>query len=166
MDNLPPVLDACCGSRMFWFDRKDARALCVDSRREVHSLKDKSSKGGFRELVIQPDIMADFTKLPFVDQSFSLVIFDPPHLIHAGKKGWLAKKYGVLKNTWEQDLRCGFSECFRVLKISGTLIFKWSEHDIPLKKILSLTSEQPLISNRSGKHSKSHWIVFIKTYAN
>jgi len=27
------VLDACCGSRMFWFDKKDDRALFVDKRR-------------------------------------------------------------------------------------------------------------------------------------
>jgi hypothetical protein len=27
MVRLPPVLDVCCGSRMFWFDRKDSRAL-------------------------------------------------------------------------------------------------------------------------------------------
>ena len=33
---LPPVLDACCGSRMFWFDKKDARATFVDKRRETH----------------------------------------------------------------------------------------------------------------------------------
>lgn len=31
-DNLPPVLDACCGSRMFWFDKQDERALFIDKR--------------------------------------------------------------------------------------------------------------------------------------
>jgi len=53
--DFPPVLDACCGSRMFWFDRKDARATFVDKRRERHTLPDISSKGGSRELVIDPD---------------------------------------------------------------------------------------------------------------
>ena len=42
---FPPVLDACCGSRMFWFDRKDTRATFVDKRRERHTLPDISSKG-------------------------------------------------------------------------------------------------------------------------
>ena len=32
---FPPVLDACCGSRMFWFDKQDDRALFVDKRRET-----------------------------------------------------------------------------------------------------------------------------------
>ena len=39
------VLDACCGSRMFWFDRHAARAVFVDKRRERHTLPDVSSKG-------------------------------------------------------------------------------------------------------------------------
>ena len=39
------VLDACCGSRMFWFDRADARAVFVDKRRETHELPDISSAG-------------------------------------------------------------------------------------------------------------------------
>ena len=55
---FPPVLDACCGSRMFWFDRKDERATFVDRRRERHTLPDISSKGGSRELVIDPDHLA------------------------------------------------------------------------------------------------------------
>jgi hypothetical protein len=61
---FPPVLDACCGSRMFWFDHNDARATFVDKRREQHMLPDVSSKGGRRELIIDPDYLADFTELP------------------------------------------------------------------------------------------------------
>ena len=53
------VLDACCGSRMFHFDRADPRTLFMDKRSERHQLKDKSSKGGYRELVIEPDLIAD-----------------------------------------------------------------------------------------------------------
>lgn len=158
----PPVLDACCGSRMFWFDRQDDRAVYIDKRKERHTLKDKSSKGGSRELVIEPDMQADFTDLPFADESFALVIFDPPHLIRNGNKGWLAKKYGKLEGDWREELRQGFAECFRVLKPEGTLIFKWSEHEVPVSQILALTPERPLIGNRCGKTAKSHWIVFFK----
>lgn len=56
------VLDACCGSRMFWFDRQDARAVFVDKRRERHTLPDVSSKGGSRELVIDPDYQMAWDK--------------------------------------------------------------------------------------------------------
>lgn len=162
MKQLPPVLDVCCGSRMFWFNRADPRALFVDKRRESHSLADKSSSGGSRLLIIDPDIQADFTALPFDDSSFALVVFDPPHLVRAGASGWLAKKYGRLEGDWQDELRKGFAECFRVLRPEGTLIFKWNETEVPVGKILSLTPEQPLFGNRGGARAKTHWIVFQK----
>lgn len=159
------TLDACCGSRMFWFDRKDERAVFVDKRSETHTLTDKSSKGGSRELIIAPDFQADFTALPFSDERFALVVFDPPHLLRNGSKGWLAKKYGKLEGDWREELRKGFAECFRVLKPEGTMIFKWNENDVPVSKILALTPEKPLFGNRCGKSAKSHWIVFQKPAA-
>lgn len=157
-----PVLDVCCGSKMFWFDRNDNRAVFMDNRRERHELTDSSSKGGSRTLVIDPDLVADFTQLPFDCESFSLVVFDPPHLLNNGTNGWQAKKYGKLPAGWESMITKGFSECFRVLKKSGTLIFKWNEHDIPISQILACTSEKPIVGNRCGKTAKSHWLVFIK----
>lgn len=159
---MKPVLDACCGSRMFWFDRKDSRAVFMDKRRESHVLTDSSSTIGFRTLVVDPDIKADFTDMPFENESFWLVVFDPPHLIRNGSSGWLAKKYGKLGVDWREDLRRGFAECFRVLKQNGTMIFKWNEFDIPVSNILELTDQRPLFGNRSGKQSKTHWIVFHK----
>ncbi len=63
---------------------------------------------------------------------------------------------------WKEEIEKGFSECFRVLKPGGTLIFKWSETDIKVKEILQLTPEKPLYGHKSGKASKTHWIAFIK----
>lgn len=156
------VLDPCCGSRMFWFDRADDRAIFGDVRRETHELTDKSSKGGSRQLIIDPDRIMDFRALPFPDDTFHLVVFDPPHLIRNGRSGWLAKKYGKLGADWREDIRAGFSECFRVLKPHGTLIFKWNEHEVSVREILTLTDHSPLFGNRCGKTAKSHWIVFMK----
>lgn len=156
------VLDACCGSRMFWFDSNDDRAVFVDKRHERHVLNDKSSKGGTRELVIEPDLIADFTNLPFVDDHFSLVVFDPPHFKRNGESGWIAKKYGTLGDNWREEIAAGFRECFRVLRPTGTLVFKWNEDEISVQEILSLTPVKPLFGNRFGKRDKSHFIVFIK----
>jgi 23S rRNA G2069 N7-methylase RlmK/C1962 C5-methylase RlmI len=147
---------------MFWFNRKDPRAVFVDKRKETHTLPDVSSAGGNRQLVIDPDIVANFTRLPFPDNHFACVIFDPPHFTRNGKQGWMAKKYGTLDGDWRTELRNGFTECFRVLKPSGTLIFKWNEDEIPVTEILKLTTERPLVGNRYGRHYKSHWIVFLK----
>ncbi len=162
MTARPTILDPCSSSRMFWFDKQDTRAVFGDIRRETHKLPDISSAGGFRNLIIDPDILMDFRAMPFADNTFSLVVFDPPHLIKAGKSGWLAKKYGQLGRDWRSDIQAGFAECFRVLKPEGTLIFKWNETQIPISHILALTDEKPLFGNRGGKDMKSHWIVYQK----
>ena len=154
-----PVLDACCGSRMFWFDHADKRAVFVDKRRETLTA---DSRQGRRQVVVNPDILADFTALPFPDDHFYLVVFDPPHLKRNGATGWITKKYGVLSGDWREMLRKGFAESFRVLRPNGTLVFKWSEDEVSVQEILKLTPEKPLFGSRYGKHFKSHWIVFMK----
>lgn len=157
MNNQKTVLDVCCGSRMFYFNKQDERVLFCDKRKENHILCDG------RALDINPDVQVDFTTLPFDDETFYQVCFDPPHLIKVGHNSWLAKKYGQLnKSTWQDDLKKGFSECFRVLKTNGTLIFKWNETDIPVKEILALTEYKPVFGHRSGKRSNTHWMIFIK----
>lgn len=159
---MTDVLDMCCGSRMFWFDREDDRAIFMDNRAEECTLTDASSAGGRRHLRIAPDVMADFTSLPFDDESFPLVVFDPPHLLRAGGEGWQAKKYGKLPKEWREFLSKGFSEAFRVLRPSGVLVFKWNEHEIPVSQITALTPEKPLFGQRCGKTAKTHWLVYMK----
>lgn len=154
---MKSVLDPCCGSRMFWFDRSHQHALFGDLRTEDHILCDG------RALEIAPDLNMDFRSMPFPDGAFSLVVFDPPHLSNAGKQSWLAKKYGVLGENWRDDLRKGFAECFRVLKSDGVLIFKWAEVQIPVSQILALCDRAPLFGHRSGKQANTHWITFINT---
>ena len=157
------ILDPCCGSRMMYFDKTDQRVLFGDIRQEEHVLKDRQYE---RALEIKPDVKLDFTKLPFDSGSFRLVVFDPPHLVHAGDKSWLAKKYGRLGNNWQDDIRKGFSECFRVLEGGGILIFKWNENQIRVKDILALTEEKPLFGHVTMKHKKNqtatHWFTFMK----
>ena len=161
--NQLSVLDVCCGSRMFWFDRSDPRAVFVDRRIESHQLTDSSSDGGSRTLVISPDIQSDFTRLPFKSDHFSLVVFDPPHFEKLGKTSWMAKKYGFLSAGWQDVIRRGFIECFRVLATNGTLVFKWNEYQIPLKDVISLAPVAPLFGNNKSSNSKTHWLSFIKS---
>ena len=152
------VLDVCCGGRMFWFDKQHPDALYIDNRALA---KERLTNRQYFE--IAPDALMDFRKLDLPDRHFSLVVFDPPHLKRAAKTSYMAKKYGVLdKTTWRDDLRHGFAECFRVLKDSGVLIFKWSEIEIPLNDILALTPRKPLFGHTSGYRSKTHWVAFIK----
>jgi SAM-dependent methyltransferase len=147
---------------MFWFNKFDERAIFCDKRAERRMLKDSSVKGGQRELIVAPDVISDFTALPFPSDHFGLVVFDPPHYKSIGKKSWLRAKYGALDGDWRFMLRDGFSECFRVLVSGGTLIFKWASVEFPLSEILALTSEHPLFGHNSGKHSLTHWVAFTK----
>lgn len=151
------VLDVCCGSRMFWFDKENPIAIFNDIREEEHELCDG------RSLSIKPDTLMDFTDLDFQDEQFKLVVFDPPHFNKLGKNSWMAKKYGVLKSTWQDDLKKGFEECFRVLEPNGILIFKWNETQIKTSEILKLTTVKPLFGHVSGKRANTHWICFMKS---
>lgn len=158
------ILDACCGSRMMWFDKQDERVLFGDKRRETIVVTDnsKGNKSGTRTLKIDPDTIMDFRDMPFADESFKLVAFDPPHLVTAGPRSWLAAKYGKLQGDWKEDIRKGFSECFRVLEIGGVLVFKWNETQVKLKQVLELTDKKPLFGQISGSKGMTHWIVFMK----
>ncbi|MFN1099338.1 SAM-dependent methyltransferase, partial [Escherichia coli] len=40
MSTPATILDMCCGSRMFWFDKNDDRAIFSDIRKEEHTLCD------------------------------------------------------------------------------------------------------------------------------
>lgn len=138
---------------MFWFDKENQDTIFMDNRELNTTLCDG------RRLEIKPDIVADFRHMPFADQTFNLVVFDPPHLKYAGEKSWLALKYGKLSDTWQEDIKQGFSECFRVLKIGGFLIFKWSEVQIKTSEVLKLCDYKPLFGDRK---SKTRWLIFIK----
>lgn len=154
---IPKILDPCCGSRMFWFDKKCPGVFFADNR----ELDDTLCDG--RKLEMNPDGIMDFRKMNLEDNQFKLVVFDPPHMKSLGKNSWMAKKYGVLGETWRDDLRKGFSECFRVLERDGILIFKWNEHDILVREVLELVNYKPLFGHKSGKLQKTHWITFMKS---
>ncbi len=156
MKSNKKILDVCCGSKMFWFDKNNPDVIFGDIRVESHILCDG------RQLEINPDIKMDFRNIPFPDNSFKLIVFDPPHLKDLGKDTWMAKKYGVLFNTWESDIKQGFSESFRVLELNGILIFKWNEIQIKLSQVLSLIPYKPLFGHTTGKHGRTIWLCFMK----
>lgn len=154
---MKPILDACCGSRMFWFDKENPNVEFCDIR-EVPDHEFYPN----RYIEIKPDTVCDFTDLPFEDNSFKLVVFDPPHLLKAGDTSWLVLKYGKLDDNWENMIRDGFNECMRVLDEYGTLIFKWSEVDIKVSEIIKVIGTKPLFGHKSGRLNNTHWMAFMK----
>jgi hypothetical protein len=153
----PRVLDPCCGSKMFWFDKHSPDVLYGDCREGTTVLCDG------RGFAVSPDQILDFRNLPFSDCWFHLVVFDPPHLRSAGERSWIGKKYGRLDPaSWRQDIQQGFAECWRVLAVNGTLIFKWNETQIKLSELRPLFPAQPLFGQTTTQNLKTHWIVFFK----
>lgn len=156
---MKPILDACCGGKMFYFDKSDPRVLFQDIREVETTLCDG------RHFEVKPDVVGDFTSMEFPDNTFNMVVFDPPHLVYSrGKKskyvdmygtlsyktiptGYQHIKYGVLCSDWRNTLSKGFTECFRVLRPGGFLIFKWNETDIKVSEILK---SSPTKSQSSG----------------
>lgn len=47
-----------------------------------------------RKLDVEPDVVGDFRDIPFEDNTFNMVVFDPPHLLKVGESSWLAKNMG------------------------------------------------------------------------
>lgn len=150
------VLDPCCGSRKFYFDKTAPFVLFGDIRNESYVQCDG------RILEVKPDEQVDVTDLPYEDERFALVVFDPPHLKYAGAKSYMAQAYGTLpKEDPIGFLARGFSECWRVLRPEGTLIFKWSEKDFPIHVVLRAFGRKPLFGNRMPK-TQTYWMVFFK----
>lgn len=169
-----PILDACCGGKMFYFDKHDDRVLFQDIRK----LETTLCVG--RHFEVAPDVQADFTDMPYPNDCFSMVVFDPPHLLRnisdckmqdiydsprskSRVTGYQMIKYGALGNAdWKDVLHKGFVECFRILKPGGFLIFKWNEQQIPTEKIIEVIGRKPLFGHTSSKGQHTIWMCFIK----
>jgi hypothetical protein len=159
------ILDACCGGRVLWVDGHHPSAVYIDFRFEPPGLV-KSRPNFF----VDPDLLMDFTDLKFENNTFKLIVWDPPHGLSFSRTSIMAQKFGCLNaETWQHDLKKGFKELWRVLEDHGVLIFKWNDMEIPYKKVLSKFSEKPLFMNitagpktMSSKGSRSYWFCFMK----
>lgn len=69
------ILDACCGGKMFWYEKDLDFVTFQDVRVGI-----KEYSGG-RKIRIEPNHIGNVTDMDFGDETFDLVIFDPPHMI-------------------------------------------------------------------------------------
>lgn len=155
------ILDACCASRAFGFDSENPIVLYNDIRNGEYADQDG------RITFVSPKTNYDFRNLPFKDSSFYHVVFDPPHLSYKGRNNTHIKcMYGELTENWREDLQKGLSECYRVLKKHGTLIFKWSEHDISIntimREVVTPSGLTPLYGHRTMTKQTTIWMCFYK----
>jgi len=161
------ILDATCGGRSIWHPENKERddTLYIDKRQEEPGFTGQEG----RTYGVQPDEIEDFRDLPYKDNSFNLVVFDPPHIIREngmeGLTGYVTKSYGALHaETWQHDIRKGFEELWRVLNPGGTLVFKFADNSIDFQEVLDLAPVDPLFGTTTKKNSKveNRWFVFYK----
>ena len=151
------ILDATASYRRMWENKQHPNAIYLDEREEVN-----------------PDVVGDFRNLEqFKDESFYLVIFDPPHDIRnkpSDPNCRFNKDFGFLKpETWHSDVKQGLAECWRVLKPMGVLLFKWNTLCKKAKEVTPLFPTKPLIKqitkgNMTSRKDESQtlWFTFMK----
>ena len=123
------IIDVCCGGKMWWFNKSRPGVLMMDNRKvEAGTVKGENWS-------VEPDLIADFTKIPLENESFYKVVCDPPHKIR-NDSGIITQKYGFLGENWKEKLTLMFEECWRILKPGGTFILKWADTSIPPRKVL------------------------------
>ena len=154
---MKPIIDVCCGGRAFYFDKQNPLVVFCDKRNDGDILLCNG-----QTINISPDVVCDFKALPYDDETFYLVVFDPPHLIDKLETAWMVKKYGSLPKDWQSELKQGFDECWRVLKPNGTLIFKWNEAQVKTSEIIKVFGKQPILGHPSGKRMGTQWLCFFK----
>lgn len=150
------ILDACCGPRMFWYDKDRQDTIYMDIREGDYAWRD-------RTWGVHPDVIGDFRHIPFPDNRFALVVFDPPHVTHGSDASIINSKYGRLdRETWKADIKAGLRECLRVCKVGGFVNFKWSETEIALSEVTPLFPCTPLYGQRRDIGRSTYWAVFRK----
>lgn len=157
-DPSAQILDACCGGRQWWWDKAHPLAVYMDIRQEPPGCMPRRPN-----FEVRPDLLGDFRAMPFEDEAFRMVVFDPPHNARHTASGSIATNYGVLSPDTEQDdLRRGFEECWRVLAPGGTLVFKWAGE---LKRVRPHFPAEPIVGThtlRRGSGLGTRWFIFYK----
>jgi SAM-dependent methyltransferase len=113
------TLDCTYGEGVFWRKFRPQQLVCSDLvAKGDHALA--AMFGGF--------MRADFTALPFADNTFQAVVFDPPYRLNGTPTQAMDERYGIHTPTRWQDrmslMQCGFIECHRVLAPGGFLLVK------------------------------------------
>ena len=139
---------------MLWFEKNYPDALYMDK-----TPRSKRSSSHRPNWCCVPDIVADFRKMPFQENTFDLVVFDPPHA-NISLTSQIGIEYGSLNGLAE--VRDGFHECMRVVRPRGVVIFKWADVKYSVREVLDAIDYLPLFGHTTGKSGKTKWLCFIK----
>lgn len=95
------ALDATYGNGNFWNGTAHVKVTGVDLNEHR-----------------APDGKADFRDLPYDDESYDVVLLDPPHLADAGEESIMGQRFGTYAgHNLEQAVRDGAREAYRVSRL-------------------------------------------------
>jgi len=164
------ILDACCGPKEMYhgLHKKftDQEIVYIDIRKGTFTIPYTEGK----KIHIEPTVQADLKKLPFKDNTFTLILFDPPHGGFTIDT-WMGAKYGGLTaSDYKNMLVWANIEFTRVLVEGGIILAKIQEYEDREFYITGFFHNFKLLLDikiRSRGTSKSerlftHWLVFAK----
>ena len=161
------ILDATCGFKGIWYQKNHPFVTFMDMRKGTVGCTKNTKIKNKRHKYLEPDVVSEWKDAPFPDNSFDMIIFDPPHLLKNKDSSDtnLSLCYGRLdKNNYKTVLKEGMAKLFRILKPEGVFILKWCENSDKVDEIIKLAPYPPLFgSNTKSKgHTQNFWILFIK----
>ena len=160
------ILDATAGNRAMWKNKNPPNVIFMD--KEIG-------------LAIPPNVFAIWQNLPFRDDVFETILFDPPHdrfspsSVHMNPQGWHNPRveggrkiggtfWGSLSSSWAGEFIRASKEFHR---IAIRLCFKWNDSRYPLERPLSFFEEwipiqikEHFSKRRRGK-TNTYWVTMI-----
>lgn len=169
------ILDATAGNRTMWKHKKCEGIIYSDIE---------------KNLKVKPTIFADNRQLPFRDETFSTIFFDPPHDIGVDDSDILTMGKFALKEARATEKRLHTyyglyyiktvddmikllyytqKEFMRILKYSGLLWLKWNDVAMQLNRVLAIFADWKIlliIPQTSTSHTmgtkQTYWVCMIK----
>ena len=153
------MLDATAANRMMWKNKNPPNTIFMDKELDLR---------------IPPDIFACWEKLPFREDVFDCIIFDPPHKIgrtkYRGK--WANPKDDYLgidisHSKFRTGLYYGTRE---FLRVSRRLCLKWNDIELSLHRILTLFPKEwkeicrKVIRKNNRAKTVTYWVTFVKNH--
>ena len=160
---MKPVLDATAGNRHMWGRNKHPDGVIF---------LDKETN-----LRIKPDVIATWDQIPYPDDYFHCIIFDPPHVFsetsmynkdpqarpNGAKKipGW----YGAFKDKREAIIQIhGAQKEFA--RLAPRMCFKWNDASLSIDRILTVFTEWDVQfmeqAPTRGKKPSTWWVKLVR----
>jgi hypothetical protein len=163
------LLDVSAGNRHIWSEKNPPDTIFID--REPG-------------LKVKPDVLADFTMIPFRDGIFDMVVFDPPHLVVSKPSAKWAHRdpaeaefdysgawWGYFTSPMQmfKAIAMAQDEIYRVTTDDGFLYFKWNNAMAKTMTVIpkfSKTWVELIRTDRqtgsSVSDSTTFWVLFSK----